>query len=408
MRRAGLYDGATIAVMADHGEAFGEHGERRHGIFLYDETIHVPLLIKSPGERAPKKVDSRVGLADVAPTLLQLAGLKVPAAMQGQSVLRGLGNEPADRPQYAETNYAHRAFGWSTLRSWRTGKYLYVQAPKRELYDQSVDPSADHNLAASSGPVADVLSAQLDKFYGQTGKANSGASQLNETQAENLRALGYLGTDSARDSAKTNDSGIDPKDKIDIANRLHEALIDLEEEDGYKTAIPVLQGVIKDDANIPIAYLELGKAQRRLKDYANAVPALERAAELMPDSAPARYEAGLAFVETKDWSAAASQFEAAILLNPKSPEFHTYLAVVYERLRRFDDARKEFQSTLQLDPENYKANLFLGRLLAMNGSPGEAVAFLVKAAKIQPQAPEPHQFLANTYSELGEDQKGIA
>jgi arylsulfatase A-like enzyme/Tfp pilus assembly protein PilF len=409
LRKNGLYDGAVIAVAADHGEAFGEHGERRHGIFLYDETIHVPLLLKLPGAHATRRVDSRVGLADVAPTLLQTAGLKIPGAMQAQPLpgIRPGSQSEEDRPQYSETNYAHRAFGWSTIRSWRAGKYLYVQAPKRELYDQSVDPPAEHNLAPSAAPVADVMSAQLDKFYTQTSRVNSGTTQLDAAQAENLRALGYLGTDSAKNDPKAADSGVDPKDKIETANKLHEALIDLEEDDGFAAAIPLLQQVIKEDPNVPIAYLELGRAQRKLKDYANAVPALQKAAELMPDSAQARYENGLVLVETRSWDAAAAQFEAAIKLEPKSPDFHTYLAVVFERLHRLEDASNEFQTTLQLDPENYKANLFLGRLLAMNGNPAPAVPYLKKAAKIQPQSPEPHQYLANTYHELGQMQDAL-
>jgi tetratricopeptide (TPR) repeat protein len=76
-------------------------------------------------------------------------------------------------------------------------------------------------------------------------------------------------------------------------------------------------------------------------------------------------------------------------------------------MRRLDDAGKEFETTLQLDPENYKANLFLGRLLAMHGDSASALPYLKKAAKLQPEAPEPHQFLANTYHELGQTQDAL-
>jgi arylsulfatase A-like enzyme/Tfp pilus assembly protein PilF len=408
LRERGLYDGSLIAVAADHGEAFGEHGEQRHGIFLYDETIRVPLLLKLPASHSSRRVDSRVGLVDVAPTLLQAAAINIPSAMQGKALQRlaSPAKSPEDRPQYAETNYSHRAFGWSTIRSWRAGKYLYVQAPKRELYDQSSDQKTDANIAGSSAPVADVLSAQLDKFFLQTSRSNSGAKQLDEAQAENLRALGYLGTEQST-VASESVGGVDPKDKIAVANLLHEALIALEEDDGYKQAISLLEEVVKQDPSIPVAYLELGRAQRKLKDYAHAVPSLQRAAELNPESAPARYEAGMVYVETRNWPEAAKQFEAAVALNPKSPEFHTYLAVVYERLHRIEDASKEFRTTLEFDPENYKASLFLGRLLAMNGDPASALPHLKKAAKLQPQAPEPHQFLANTYSELGQTQDAL-
>jgi arylsulfatase A-like enzyme len=88
LRLRGLYDGALIAVMADHGEALGDHGETTHGIFLYDETIHVPLLFKLPGERSGgTRVDDRAGLVDVLPTILEAVGIAVPKEVQGESLL---------------------------------------------------------------------------------------------------------------------------------------------------------------------------------------------------------------------------------------------------------------------------------------------------------------------------------
>src|SRR6266436_6276839 len=142
LRLRGLYDGALIAVMADHGEALGEHGETTHGIFLYDETIRVPLLFKLPRERsAGTRIDSRAGLVDVLPTILQAVGIEVPQEVQGESLLSMLKPTPEashDRPAYAESDYPHRTFGWSSLRSLRTGKYLFIDAPRKELYDQSV------------------------------------------------------------------------------------------------------------------------------------------------------------------------------------------------------------------------------------------------------------------------------
>src|ERR1700680_1162639 len=88
LRKHGLYDETLIAVMADHGESLGAHGESTHGVFLYDETLHVPLLIKLPLNRAAgRRVETRAGLVDVAPTILGAAGVTPPAEMQGQSLL---------------------------------------------------------------------------------------------------------------------------------------------------------------------------------------------------------------------------------------------------------------------------------------------------------------------------------
>ena len=172
LRQRGLYDRALIVVMSDHGESLGAHGESMHGIFLYDETIHVPLLFKLPGELlAHRRVSTRVRLVDVAPTLLSMLSLPLPPTFQGESLvplMKGGAKAGVDLPAYAETDYPHRAFGWSALRSLRTGKYLFVRAPKRELYDQSKDKAAQHNLAASSPAVTETIQSQLDQFHEET------------------------------------------------------------------------------------------------------------------------------------------------------------------------------------------------------------------------------------------------
>src|SRR5437899_729026 len=177
LRKRGLYDEALIAVMADHGESLGAHGENTHGVFLYDETLHVPLLVKLPLNRAAgKRIETRAGLVDVAPTLLNVAGVSPPAEMQGQPLMlspkagtdMSTSGLPEDRPAYAETDYPHRAFGWSALRALRTGKYLYIQAPERELYNQESDAAAAHNLAPNAIAVSDTLAAQLQDFRRKT------------------------------------------------------------------------------------------------------------------------------------------------------------------------------------------------------------------------------------------------
>src|SRR5713101_8636860 len=240
LRRHGLYQNSVIAIAADHGEAFGEHGEERHGMFLYDETIHVPLLLKlRAGRLGGKRIEERVALADVAPSLLEAAGIPAPATMQAKSLFplmdaakidatkidaaksevddRG---KAAERPVYSETNYAHRAFGWSELRSWRTGKYLYIQAPKRELYDQSSDPDSVKNLAPAAKAVADTLESQLASFQQKTSSVRTEPTKLDPTQAEKLRALGYLASDSAGANSSEK-AAVDPKDKIEVANKFH-------------------------------------------------------------------------------------------------------------------------------------------------------------------------------------------
>ncbi|HLX83967.1 MAG TPA: sulfatase-like hydrolase/transferase [Terriglobales bacterium] len=436
LRKHGLYQNAVIAIAADHGEAFGEHGEERHGMFLYDETIHVPLLLKLPANRlAGKRVEDRVALAEVAPTLLEAAGMATPATMQARSLFplfegqqaknpkagSQAGNDTTndvtrdaaqlqsgdkakqeERPIYSETNYAHRAFGWSELYSWRTGKYLYVEAPKRELYDQSADPEAAKNLAPAAKAVADTLDSQLTEFRGKTSSAQTEATKLDPSQAEKLRALGYLASDSA--GAKSNEKAIvDPKDKIEVANKFHRALVDLEEDD-YEDAVSNLREVVKLEPDMASAYLELGRALVHGAKYEEALPVLRTAAEKNPESGMAHYELGLALIKTGQWEAALPEMQAAVVCTPNSPQLHFYSGAVHLRLKQIPEATAEFENSLKIDPGHFLTNLKYGEMLFRTGDAEGALPKLLRAVKVDPTSAEGHTFLADVYQELGQTQ----
>jgi choline-sulfatase len=416
LQRHGLYQNTVIAIAADHGEAFGEHGEKFHGMFLYDETIHVPLLLKLPGEKfAGKRVEARVALADVAPTVLEAASVPVPAVMQGWSLfsLMNVARSPAgksaggekgtaaDRAIYSETNYAHRIYGWSELRSWRFKKYLYVQAPKRELYDQVSDPDALKNLASTHEAIADALDSQLSDFKKKTSSAAVEQAELNPEAEEKLRALGYLSSDSGN-SKNSEKALIDPKDKIDFANKIHEYIFGLE-SDHYKEAVAGLHELVQQyPSDAGTAYLEFGKTLVHLEKYRDAVPILRRAVESMPDSSTAHFQLGLALAKTGQWEAALPEIQAAAERNPTSAQMHYYLAAVHNRLQHLPDAAAEYEMALKLDPDHFQANLRYGRMLFLEGHADAALPKLAHAVKVNPDSAEAHTFLADAYQQLGQ------
>ena len=411
LRKHGLYQNSLIAIAADHGEAFGEHGEERHGMFLYDETIHVPLLLKLPAERmGGRRIEAKVALADIAPTLLEAAGISTPSTMQASSLFprmdanlaAGATSRSPEQPVYSESNYAHRAFGWSEMRSWRTGKYLYVKAPKKELYDQAKDPAATINLAATDKAITDTLDSQLGAFQQKNSRTKTEATKLDPSQAEKLRALGYLASDSAAPENKAT-AEIDPKDKIDTANRFHRSLVDLE-EDHYDEAIAELTQVLKQDPELASGYLELGRALVHRERYQEALPVLRTAAKKNPSSGMAHYELALALIKTGDWEAALPEMKAAVVCNPKSAQMHFYLGAVHLRLKQVDEATAEFESSLKFDPDHFMANLKYGEMLLTLGDAKAAIVKLSRAVKSDPESVEAHAALADAYRQVGQEQ----
>lgn len=412
LRTRGLFEGCVIAIMADHGEAFGEHGEQHHGIFLYDETIHVPLLFKLPRQNTETKVETRVGLVDVAPTILQAAHLPVPGVMQGQVLLPSItpagrsgrqSDSDLQRAVYSESGYGHLSFGWSMLKAWRAGNYLYVDAPDRELYDQSTDPLATRNLAPNSKAVVETAAAQMAEFRRKTIAESTEKTQLTAEQTENLHALGYMGPDSVASGDSKNDAGADPKQKITIANLLYDAMVHTENE-RYLEAVPILEEVLKEEPHALSAYLLLGRAYVSLKEYQKAIAPLQHVVETTPDNSLARYELGCALVKTGQWNEAAPQFEAAVSQMNSSAMMHFYLALVYQRTSRNDEALAEFKDALRWDPKNFPANLLLGRMYIKQQKAADALPLLQKAATLRPDAIDPHRLLADAYTQLGREE----
>jgi choline-sulfatase len=417
LRFRGLYDGALIAVMADHGEALGDHGEATHGIFLYDETIHVPLLLKLPKKvSAGKRVEGRVELVDVLPTILQAAGAAVPKEVQGQSLLPMIQAAPTtatemqkaskspDRPAYAESDYPHRTFGWSSLHALRAGKYLYIDAPRSELYDQASDPKAEHNLFPASAAVADTLAHQLNSFREKTSTGKE-APKINadpELQ-EKLSALGYVSDATSSPTLGIKDTGADPKDKVEIVNLMHQAEI-FKEEMHFREAVPLLERVIALEPHLPIAYLQLGTALSSLKEYEKALPVLQKAVEMRPDLIIPRYQLAAALFETGDFARAAVQYETVMSRSPEWAEARFSLATTYARLNRMQDAIREYEKVIASRPNHYGAHLLLGRAQTLTGSAEAALPNLTKASELQPNSPEPHAFLADAYAQLGREQ----
>lgn len=339
LRASKQFDDAIVAIVSDHGESLGAHGEETHGVFLYDETIRVPLLLKVPqNQMAAKHVPSKVSLVDLAPTLLEAAGIPVPSQMQGQSLLRIAKSSSADQPVYSRSEFSQRAFGWSALESWRAGKYLYIRAPKPELYDLSADPTASRNLAQSSKATLDTMAAQLDSFDRHF-TASGRATELSSSEVQKLASLGYVGLQKSAGNA-TAVTGIDPKDAIATANKVGAAMLSLAGGESEKAA-SALQSLVGSQPNTYLAQFGLGLALAQQQRFAPAVEHLHKAIELQPDSAWAHYYMGMSLLKTGDAKTAVVHLEIATTRLPQNSEAHAMLAQAYEKLGRTEDARKE-------------------------------------------------------------------
>ena len=201
LRERGLLERTLVVVTADHGESLGEHGEANHGFFVYDATVAVPLIVRTPwGLRGKRR--TQVSLVDVFPTVLDLAGLPAEPGIDGQSLVPALLDPGRDlgHVAYSESLYPRFHYGWHELRALRDGAWKLVDAPRVELYDLARDPGEKENLARAKARTAEEMRVALRRKVPADDPAAAAARPaLDPETQQRLAALGYVGSAVATD-----------------------------------------------------------------------------------------------------------------------------------------------------------------------------------------------------------------
>jgi choline-sulfatase len=272
LKRRGLYDRSLIVLLSDHGEGLGDHGELDHGVFVYNEDIHVPLIVKLPGQaRAGEHNRSLAALSDVFPTILHAAGL-APEKTDGQDLLGR--TVAADRQVDAESYYGRLHLHWHELNSTVTSRWQYIEAPVRELYDLDADPAEKQNRAEAERRTAFNLAQSLASRV----KPIRPPSALGDEEQRKLAALGYVSG-----SATGGGDYPDPKDRVHFLTMYRRAER-LARTGGTVEAIPLLETVTKEAPEIVDAWLLLAKGEEALGHRADSIAVLRQAAGRFPDN----------------------------------------------------------------------------------------------------------------------------
>ena len=326
---------SLVVLAADHGEAFGEHGEESHSLFVYDTTLRVPLLVDGPGWPAGKRVATAAGLADIAATIVEAVGPGGPA-LPGRSLRRLVEGAPAE-PLYAETLAPRLDFGWSDLRAWRDERYKYIRAPRPELYDLVRDPTESRDVAAAHPDVVARMREDLDRAMGTFGEAESRRAADPEA-AERLRALGYVQGPQAKGS------GADPKDMVDVALLIARAAGPFRDHAAAAAAYRPI--AMRDPAN-PLVNLRLADALLRAGRAEEAVPYYRRVIAGQPRTADAFVGLASAHAERGRLDEARQVLLAALAVDPASGQVHYNLGELARVKGDVETARREYTAALE-------------------------------------------------------------
>jgi choline-sulfatase len=341
----GRLDRTVVALLGDHGESLGEHGEEQHGFFVYDADVRIPLILAAPALPA-RVVNDQVRIVDVMPTILQLLGMEVPKPVQGRSLLPLVRGEPLALVAAAETWYPRHHYGWSELTSIRDGRYHFIAAPRRELYDLQMDPGELHDIAPDNPARADALERALRAFLAQASanRAPAAPRPVDPDVEERLRSLGYVGSSISPRALEDRPRG-DPKDKIALYNLLKQAGLD-SVEGRLDAAVAKVREALAADPEIVEAYLMLGNMQTKAKRDEEAAAAFQKALALDPDNQNAAFNLALAYKTAGRVDAAESGFERVLALNPRDAKARYQLADIWMARREFARAEAMLQRAI--------------------------------------------------------------
>jgi arylsulfatase A-like enzyme/tetratricopeptide (TPR) repeat protein len=409
-------DGHTLVVLtSDHGEGLGEHGEKTHGIFAYDTTLRVPLILYAPRLFAPRAPAERVRHVDILPTVLDALGLEVPKDATGRSLLAlASGRGAAAEPSYFEALSSSVNRGWAPLTGLARDRFKFIDLPIPELYDLEADPHETKNIAATEPRTLEAIRAQLARLRASDHGTARGPEDA-ETR-ERLRSLGYASATAPVKARYTQDD--DPKRLIGLDAAIQD-VVTLYQGGHVEAALARVKEVLVQRPDMPLALQHLAYLQRQSGDLAGAVATLKRALALNPadtdtaallgaylnEAGRAREAAavlavyadrkdpdldvlmarGAALAQIEHTQEAIATFDRALAIDPSNAAAKANLGTVSLGINDYVRARALLEEALALDPDVSRAHNALGVIAAETGHPDEAIAHWKRAVELNPR-----------------------
>jgi len=400
-----LRDRTLVVAVGDHGEGLNDHGEGTHGIFIYDDTLHVPLIMAGPRVGAGKVVKDQVRSIDLLPTVAEFLRLPPNPAAQGVSLwpliergqpLPGKGSNYA----YIETLYPKTYMNWSELRGMRTDRWKFILAPKPELYDLEKDPAEKVNILARHPAEADQLQKKIWEVIGPAARDQKLTfSPVNKETRQELESLGYVSAGTPREVV-LNMSGPDPKDRVSTLQAMQEYDAAMKRKALAQAARAMAAAVKKDPAN-PLARLYLATAYEKQRDWRRAIETYRGAVEIHVATDQILSRLGKAYLRVHDLENGVKAMEEAGRMNPTDLDNFRNLGTAYLELRRASEAEKAFKAILVQDDRYAAAYNGLGLVAIQRGDGDAARASFQKAVEYGPEEVEPLLNLGLLYQKTG-------
>jgi arylsulfatase A-like enzyme/thioredoxin-like negative regulator of GroEL len=435
-----LLNKTLIVFTSDHGEGLEEHDEVTHGVFLYDTTIQVPLVFCCPGVLPQdRSVDKQVRTVDIMPTLLDILDVELPEALQGRSLVPLIEKESSPGfDSYAETYFPLLSNGWSPLKSIRTQKYKYIEAPKAELYDLVQDPLESQNIINKNPGVARDMAERLKRFEEEYAAISEpGQKTLSFEEREKLRSLGYI--EFIEEGSLSASALPDPKEKIQVFNQIQKAYdffwkgrLDKAEEivsdilpfnpnnpglnylsarihftnQRFEEALKESKNVLQANSKHTDALLLMGLCYLNLNQPDEAISVLAQIPRIVPQDTESLSLISMAYREKNDFEKSLEYIDKAIDIDSENLKLRLQLAETLDLMKESEKAFIEYENILERAPQNPRAHSSLGIFYMNRGKFSKGIEHLEASAQLFP-SPDIYYYLGFAYKSVGRNSKAI-
>lgn len=387
-----------VVVTADHGESLGEHGEATHGLFAYEATLKVPLVLWGPGV-APGRDGRSARHVDVFPTVLAAAGVKPPAdpARPGRSLLA----PPAPDDSYFEALSTTLNRGWAPLRGLLRGGRKFIALPLPETYELKSDPREERNRIDADRALARAAFGALPKESVWPPPRLPGTTGSAEEEAR-LRSLGYLASSApARASYGPED---DPKRLVGLDRKIHQ-IIDRFERGQVEESVRLAREAVQERPSMPLGHSLLVQGLLETGRTGEALEVMRRARAQGHASDTLLRQLGLTLAETGQPAEAIDVLRP--LVETEEPDAMSALALALSEAGRQREAWELLQRVLKIDPDNARACEQLGLVELRLGHWPQARDWSRRAVDRQRQLPRAWNNLGVALWQLGAKEKAL-
>lgn len=411
--KKGEMKNTIIIITSDHGEALGEKGEKTHGYFAYNNTIHVPLIIYLPGLES-KVLKENVGHIDIFPTICEYIGVPIPKHIQGKSLIPLIsGKKQEGRRIYFESLSPYLNIGWAPLYGFIEGGLKYIDQPIPEVYDLEKDLSELTNIAGNYKIKKFKKDLRKLKRDNKNRNRSFGSNKLDSKTKKKIESLGYISGGNSVETKRVYKKEDDLKILAPLYNKTVTAVAYFQSGDLIRSK-KMLSEIIQTKPSFILPYKNLAIILEKQGKIKESISILESGLKIKPDNFELLSKLGILKIKIGELKSGIEVLKGCLKIEDFNPDIYNHLGIGYFKLEKLDLALDNYNKAIKIDSDNSafllnRGILYLTRYyIKKTGlSLAGAIADLKKVTVLEPKKVNSYLLLSTAYKKNNEIDKAI-